>query len=94
MASIGGLLEPQLFSLVNGVSGDYDFDSNVDGADFLAWQRGDSPTPLSAAELAAWEASYGNLGTLSAARVGVPEPSTLLLASFAVCALLHRKRRT
>ncbi len=38
-----------------------DFDGNLvaDGADFLKWQRGESPDPLSASDLTAWEANYG-----------------------------------
>ena len=34
------------------LAGDFNNDGVVDGADFLAWQRGESPEPLSAADLA------------------------------------------
>jgi hypothetical protein len=57
--------------------GDFDKDGDVDGRDFLVWQRGGSPMPLSAGDLATWKANYGN-GTLSAVSA-VPEPSTALL---------------
>lgn len=43
--------------------GNFDGDAlpagDVDGHDFLQWQRGNSPTPLSAADLATWKDNYG-----------------------------------
>ncbi len=57
--------------------GDYDEDDDVDGVDFLQWQRGQSPNPLSAGDLADWQTNYG-AGPLSAA-AAVPEPSCLAL---------------
>ncbi|MCH7752566.1 MAG: hypothetical protein IH898_10490, partial [Planctomycetes bacterium] len=42
--------------------GDFDGNLVVDGADFLKWQRGESPDPLSSEDLAAWEANYGTGG--------------------------------
>ncbi len=53
-----------------------DFDIDVDGFDFLKWQRGESPNPLSASDLADWEANYGTVAPLSATSTTVPEPST------------------
>ncbi|MBN2292689.1 MAG: SBBP repeat-containing protein, partial [Pirellulales bacterium] len=38
---------------------DLDDDGDVDGADFLAWQRGESPDPLSSSDLASWQATFG-----------------------------------
>jgi hypothetical protein len=60
----------------DGVAGDFDNDGDVDGRDFLIWQRGASPAPLSAADLAKWQGAYG---ALLVAAVSVPEPSTTLL---------------
>ena len=40
-------------------SGDFDGDGDVDGRDFLAWQRGASPTPQASDDLADWQATYG-----------------------------------
>jgi hypothetical protein len=57
--------------------GDFDSDGDVDGRDFLAWQRGNSPTPLSASDLADWQGNYG-FGAL-AATTAVPEPGCLAL---------------
>lgn len=39
--------------------GDFDLDGDADGSDFLAWQRGESPDPLSQSDLDAWEGDYG-----------------------------------
>jgi len=63
--------------------GDIDVDGDVDGADFLLWQRGDSPNPLSATDLALWEENFGSPSLTVAAAI-VPEPSTVTLA----CSLL------
>ncbi len=41
------------------VPGDFDGDGTCDGADFLAWQRGESPYPLSSSDLAEWQAEFG-----------------------------------
>lgn len=38
--------------------GDFDGDSDVDGRDFLKWQRGESSNPLSAADLSTWQIKY------------------------------------
>ena len=58
------------------IPGDFDFDGDVDGRDFLAWQRGDSFTgPLNAADLANWQANFG-FPLLTAATTVVPEPAT------------------
>ena len=66
------------------VPGDFNGDGVVDGADFLKWQRGESPQPLSSFDLAAWGLNFGEtLSPAVAAAVSTPEPSTLLLASLA-----------
>jgi hypothetical protein len=46
--------------------GDFDNDGDVDGFDFLKWQRGESPNPLSAEDLADWEVNYGTVAPLIA----------------------------
>ncbi len=44
------------------VASSYDGDSDADGGDFLAWQRGESPSPLSNGDLGAWQGEYGTTG--------------------------------
>jgi hypothetical protein len=58
--------------------GDFDGDGDVDGRDFLRWQRGQSPSPLSASDLSDWQSSYGS-GGLTAGVQSVPEPATAVL---------------
>ena len=41
--------------------GDFDLDDDVDGDDFLKWQRGESPEPLSQSDLGDWETDYGTV---------------------------------
>ncbi len=57
-----------------GVPGDFDADSDVDGADFLVWQRdlGD------AVNLDLWKANFGTTAAAATAAV-VPEPTSILL---------------
>ena len=73
-----------------GTPGDFDGDDDVDGRDFLAWQRGASPNgtpggPVSAADLAEWQGAY-NGGALSAVTVPEPASGILLIASLALVA--------
>ena len=72
--------------LAPGPPGDFDFDGRVDGADFLAWQRGNSPTPNSPEDLATWRANLG-FGAVMPATTTVPEPGTFTLAGLAVAGL-------
>ena len=62
-------------------NGDYDNDGDVDGRDFLVWQRGGSPSPLSSTDLTTWQTNYGTPGPL-ASMTAVPEPSAVLLVVF------------
>ena len=73
------------------LNGDFDNDGDIDGADFLAWQRGQSPHPLSASDLADWQANYG-IATLGAT-TAVPEPATLALILLPSILLLSRGGR-
>jgi hypothetical protein len=60
-----------LSGFITGIPGDFDVDGNVDGNDFLIWQRGDSPNHGNAADLVAWRVNFG----AAAASGAVPEPS-------------------
>lgn len=72
------------------VPGDFDGDGDVDGRDFLAWQRGESTRgPLDAQDLADWQVNYnsGSLTTITA----VPEPAATLLVMLGTLGLLLRR---
>lgn len=60
-------------------SADFDEDGDVDGNDFLAWQRGESPTPLSAGDLELWREQYNTEAPLRANAVAIPEPTAMVL---------------
>lgn len=85
----GDIGSPGSFNGVGGTTpGDFDGDGDVDGVDFLEWQRGNSPNPLSPGDLADWQANYG--APLLAAVAGVPEPTTLALLCLAFVPLSCR----
>ncbi len=84
--SILANLQAKGFLPVDGVPGDADGDGDVDGADFLQWQR-DDPS-----EIPAWLENYPTPGSLAAA-AAVPEPSTALLLVGMTLGLLSCKRR-
>lgn len=66
----------QMLEILFAPTGDFDDDGDVDGDDFLAWQRGESPNPSSAEDLATWKANYG---TPASPLAVVPEPASTLL---------------
>lgn len=71
---------------------DFDNDGDVDGADFLAWQRGDSPGNGSAGDLALWQSEFGT-GSGGLVAIMVPEPSTLALAAVLALAVCSESRK-
>jgi hypothetical protein len=79
-----------LNSSSEGSPGDFDGDGDVDGRDFLVWQRGGSPSPLSSGDLAQWQNNYG-VGELAAVQA-VPEPTGLMLLCVAALPLLARRK--
>jgi len=60
-------------------AGDFDTDFDVDGADFLQWQRGGSPNPLSSSDLTNWGKNFGNSANLPSIAHAIPEPATGVL---------------
>lgn len=66
-------LEPILLPLIPG---DFDDNSMVNGKDFLIWQRGQSPEPLSESDLSDWQSQFNTSQALI-----VPEPVALVPAS-------------
>lgn len=78
-------------STAGSVPGDFDGDGDVDGRDFLVWQRGESENSLSADELAEWQANYG--GSQLANVNAVPEPAAVVLITGAALPWLVLRRR-
>ena len=66
--------------------GDFNFDGQVDGDDFLHWQRGNAADPLSPEDLAAWKANHG---PESSPERTVPEPSAALMLLGGIAAALY-----
>jgi hypothetical protein len=83
------LASPFTVAAPTTLPGDFNNDGRVDGADFLRWQRGGSPNPGSATDLALWRSKWGT----SAVAVGqaIPEPSTVVVAIFVGTMLLSRR---
>ncbi|QDS98280.1 carbohydrate-binding protein [Adhaeretor mobilis] len=69
------------FTFVETLAGDYDLDFDIDGADFLIWQK-----ELATEEgLTAWQGGYGTGAPLSAIQVPEPMSGLLLLVVAAWC---------
>jgi hypothetical protein len=77
------------FLSVDGLLGDYDYDGDVDGFDFLKWQLTNGSTTnlmadgnldgtVNEIDLAIWEANYA-LTAPPSSQLTVPEPSSFLL---------------
>ena len=69
---------------IDFLRGDFDGDGDVDGWDFLKWQRGGSPSPLSVTDFSDWEDNFGMVEPLSASPASVPEPQSVLLMLTAI----------
>jgi hypothetical protein len=74
-----------IFENLNPVSADFDSDGDVDGRDFLMWQRGESISPYNSAELAFWQMGYGSSPFAAHA---IPEPAGIALGLLAVVGLV------
>jgi alpha-galactosidase len=81
-----------LLTPVEAITADFDEDGDIDGRDFLSWQRGfgtlvgatlsqgdaDHDGDVDGDDLGVWHAQY--VGNLAASSVQIPEPSAMILA--------------
>jgi hypothetical protein len=86
-------------------SADFDGDNDIDGADFLTWQRGlgvgttkaqgdaDGNNMVNAADLAVWKSQFG-LGAAAESVSAVPEPGALVIGSVVALAIVGTPRRS
>ncbi|QDS97543.1 hypothetical protein [Adhaeretor mobilis] len=79
-------IELRILDNMNSTSGDFNFDDNVDGLDFLSWQRNPSIGLLSD-----WEENYGLASPLVVNTATVPEPAIFALALTASSLMLSRR---
>ena len=102
------IAEIQFYGELAGLQGNFDQDNDVDGADFLVWQRGFGVTvgaevsdgdanndgKVDDTNLQLWQANYGIQSPLLAAAATVPEPGTLVLGlGFALATCFMPRRR-
>lgn len=102
------LLQTGELSVITGAiadNADFDGDGDVDGRDFLIWQRGfggpaslatgdaNSDGQVNELDLAIWQDQYGNPPEVSGV-TAVPEPGSLVLISLVACGLLVRRQVT
>jgi hypothetical protein len=95
LSSAGGDISPVFeVCIANGImpltcipepSGDFDEDSDVDGADFLYWQLNDG----SESNLDLWQTTFGDLSSpITAASTTVPEPAAGIMLILGIASLL------
>ncbi len=76
------------------LAGDFDGDDDIDGFDFLSWQRGFGSS-FGAGDLADWQAGYGTSpGPLAAATSAVPEPTSIALLMLGGVLAIGRRSRS
>lgn len=82
------------FTSIDPPDADFDNDGDVDGNDFLVWQRGGSPNGVTPGDLAAWQTNYGGPTPNVALATSVPEPASLaLLFGALLCVGVRRSGR-
>ena len=91
LADVSEVLSYTLAEGPSGPAGDFDNDGDVDGNDFLVWQRGGSPNSLSPNDLTEFRNNFGMSSTVAAA-AAIPEPASLLLATCGGTAFVLRRR--
>ena len=98
-----GVLKGTVEYIIGPDDADFDDDADVDGADFLTWQRGfgmsgtnatgdaDSTLFVNGLDLHAWEAQYGTTPISLAAAVSIPEPNSSLLFIVGLLTWIQRR---
>jgi hypothetical protein len=94
---------------IAGTPGDFDLDGDIDGADFLRWQRefgmmvepvgsgadGDGSGQVDSGDLAIWQQHYGENQMLTASTQQIPEPTSCALTVIIfLVAIIQRYPRT
>jgi hypothetical protein len=83
------LVNGQLSVVQLATPGDFDLDGDVDGRDFLLWQRNPS-----VGNLADWQTNYGSNGGPLSASTAVPEPSTVASVALMMCVAFMKRGHT
>lgn len=76
--------------------GDFNLDGQVDGTDFLLWQRGESPNGIASNDLTAWQTNYGlpvDLPQALLQAIPEPTPATLALGGAMLLLMLWQRLR-
>jgi hypothetical protein len=78
------------------LAGDYNFDGNVDAADYVMWRKAESSTAQGYADwfanFGATSAGGGSAAGFASANAVVPEPGSAGLALVGLLALAYRRR--
>jgi hypothetical protein len=81
------------FTAVTALPADFDEDGDVDGADFLKWQRGESFDPLSQSDLYEWVKYFGTMSVSNPIELtAIPEPATGILLVLGMTAMFSVRR--
>ncbi|MCA9237423.1 MAG: hypothetical protein KDA44_18240 [Planctomycetales bacterium] len=75
----------------SNVAGDFDVDGDVDGDDFLAWQRGFG-SQYDANDLADWQSNYGLGASAVGTAAAVPEPASITLCLLVLTGAALKRR--
>jgi hypothetical protein len=88
-----GTLQSGFVEYVTGLpAGDFDVDGDVDGRDFLVWQRGVG-SAFTSADLTNWRNTFGQTTPAIGAGQSAPEPASMALVALSAVAVVGCTRR-